>query len=80
MEEEQKGAYPEEIKKSEALAGNGNEGQKENQEDMGIPGKEREQEDENLEAGQESLPSDGPVSQSEGTEAPDLDTNPGRDD
>jgi hypothetical protein len=35
---------------------------------------------ENLDAEQESLPSDGPVSQSEGTTAPDLDSNLERDD
>lgn len=53
----------------------GNAGEKENQENMGIPGRERRKPDDNLEPGQESLPSDGPVSRSEGTAAPDLDEN-----
>jgi hypothetical protein len=58
----------------------GNAGEKENQENMGIPERKREQLKENLDAEQESLPSDGPVSQSEGTTAPDLDSNLERDD
>jgi hypothetical protein len=57
-----------------------NAGEKENQENMGIPERKREQLKENLDAEQESLPSDGPVSQSEGTTAPDLAGNLERDD
>jgi hypothetical protein len=57
-----------------------NPGEKENEENMGIPGRERESISENLDAGQESLPSDGPVSQSEGTDAPDLQRNREQDD
>ena len=59
----------------EAQNSGGNAGEKENQENMGIPGRKRTKPDENLEPDQESLPSDGPVSQSEGTAAPDLDKN-----
>lgn len=46
---------------------------------MGIPGRESAKPEDNLEPGQESLPSDGPVSQSEGTAAPDLDKNREKD-
>lgn len=53
----------------------GNAGEKENQENMGIPGRERAKPEDNMEPGQGSLPSDGPVSQSEDTAAPDLDKN-----
>jgi len=53
---------------------------KENIQNAGIPGRQREGDDENLDAGQESLPSDGPVSQSEGTIAPDLNNSLERDD
>ena len=51
----------------EAQNSGGNAGEKENKENMGIPGRDRRKADDNLEPGQESLPSDGPVSQSEGT-------------
>ena len=51
----------------------GNAGEKENQENMGIPGRQRTQPEENLVPDGRALPSDGPVSQSEGTAAPDLD-------
>lgn len=64
----------------EAQNNNGNAGEKENDENVGIPGREREQPDENLDPDQASLPSDGPVSQSEGTVAPDLLKNLERDD
>ena len=57
----------------------GNPGQRQNQEESGIPLRQRKEKDENLDKDQESLPSDGPVSQSEGTAAPDLDKNLERD-
>lgn len=58
----------------------GNAGEKENEENIGIPDKKREKPDENLESEKTSLPSDGPVSQSEGTIAPDLEKIRERDD
>jgi hypothetical protein len=64
----------------EAKNNGGNAGEKQNQENMGIPGRQRGKPDENLDAGKESLPSDGPVSQSEGTAAPDLDKDLEQDD
>ena len=64
----------------EAENNGGNAGEKENTENMGIPDREREKPEDNLQQGQESLPSDGPVSQSEGTEAPDLERSPERND
>jgi hypothetical protein len=64
----------------EAKDNGGNAGEKENQENIGIPDKKRQKPENNLEPGHHSLPSDGPVSQSEGTESPDLDKNLEHDD
>lgn len=64
----------------EAQNSGGNAGEKENEENMVIPNRKRKNQEENLDAGKESLPTDGPVSQSEGTAAPDLDKNLEKDD
>ena len=54
----------------EAQNSGGNAGEKENEENLGIPDRGRKNQEENLDPGKESLPTDGPVSQSEGTAAP----------
>jgi len=64
----------------ETQNGGGNAGEKQNKENMGIPGRERKSAEDNLDPGRESLPSDGPVSKRRGTEATDLDKNLGPDD
>lgn len=49
-----------------------NAGEQENTQDMGLPEKTDEKNEQGLEYHQESLPSDGPVSQAEGSGAEDL--------